>query len=184
MNGDDHFSSKMGVGGLLNTDKLKLVCLILDNLEVFHRHHRQLGRYVQPGDCAATGGFVHPQNNNSNNDGSPGTTNGGGGGGGRGGGGQLQNSNSMPNVAAVLNVNFGCQWAKFARQNLNLNPTDPFRIRWLRSMLRCPSSSRHSPPSRVRIHRLPPRSRRSRNNRRRRPNCTSPCSPLAVPRMA
>jgi len=86
MNGDDHFSSKISVGGLLNTDKVNLVgsitnnhqlicniskvCLILDNLEIYHKHHRQLLRYV-PSEAAAqlcegspNGAAVDVQNTN------------------------------------------------------------------------------------------------------------------------
>lgn len=37
-NGEDHFSSKIGVGGLLNADKINLVGIVLDNMEIFHRH--------------------------------------------------------------------------------------------------------------------------------------------------
>jgi len=33
MNGDDHFSSKISVGGLLNTDKVNLVGSITNNDE-------------------------------------------------------------------------------------------------------------------------------------------------------
>uniref|UniRef100_A0A914I8L9 Phosphoinositide phospholipase C n=1 Tax=Globodera rostochiensis TaxID=31243 RepID=A0A914I8L9_GLORO len=89
LNGEDHFSSKIGVGGLLNVDKINLVCLILDNLEVFHRHHRNLGNYVQPSDCLANGGFVaandvSPINANNINNGN-------------------NNNSSVPNLNTVLN---------------------------------------------------------------------------------
>uniref|UniRef100_A0A915DR90 Ras-GEF domain-containing protein n=1 Tax=Ditylenchus dipsaci TaxID=166011 RepID=A0A915DR90_9BILA len=47
VNGDDHYSSNIAVGGLLNTDKINLVAIILDNLETFHKHNRQLTRYVE-----------------------------------------------------------------------------------------------------------------------------------------
>ncbi|KAK0396427.1 hypothetical protein QR680_001710 [Steinernema hermaphroditum] len=46
-NGDDHFSSRIGVGGLLNADKINLVAIVLDNLELFHRHSRNLMKYVE-----------------------------------------------------------------------------------------------------------------------------------------
>lgn len=123
LNGEDHFSSKIGVGGLLNTDKINLVspfcrsrqcfaplfakvCLILDNLEVFQRHHRnvrpcqsvpfiahcvpplfQLGRYIHSSDCLSNGGFVaandhSPSNANNVNNGT-------------------NNNSSVPNVSAV-----------------------------------------------------------------------------------
>ncbi|EYC06421.1 hypothetical protein Y032_0076g1052 [Ancylostoma ceylanicum] len=41
-NGEDHFSSRIGVGGLLNADKINLVAIVLDNLELFHRHNRNM----------------------------------------------------------------------------------------------------------------------------------------------
>ncbi|KAI1731740.1 1-phosphatidylinositol 4,5-bisphosphate phosphodiesterase epsilon-1 [Ditylenchus destructor] len=47
LNGDDHYSSNIGVGGLLNTDKIGLVGIILDNLETFHKHNKQLMKYVE-----------------------------------------------------------------------------------------------------------------------------------------
>ncbi|KAI6230307.1 hypothetical protein M3Y99_01077200 [Aphelenchoides fujianensis] len=50
INGDDHFSSSIGVGGLLNADKINLVAVVMENLEVFHRHSRQVGRYLSFGD--------------------------------------------------------------------------------------------------------------------------------------
>ncbi|KAL3102215.1 hypothetical protein niasHS_003624 [Heterodera schachtii] len=92
LNGEDHFSSKIGVGGLLNTDKINLVCLILDNLEVFQRHHRNLGRYIHSSDCLSNGGFVvandlSPSNANNVNNGT-------------------NNNSSVPNVSAVHGNNF------------------------------------------------------------------------------
>uniref|UniRef100_A0A183C4W4 Phosphoinositide phospholipase C n=1 Tax=Globodera pallida TaxID=36090 RepID=A0A183C4W4_GLOPA len=83
LNGEDHFSSKIGVGGLLNVDKINLVCLILDNLEVFHRHHRNLGNYVQPNDCLANGGFVAANDANNINNGN-------------------NNNSNVPNMNAVV----------------------------------------------------------------------------------
>ncbi|CAD5206460.1 unnamed protein product [Bursaphelenchus okinawaensis] len=47
INGDDHFSSTIGVGGLLNTDKISLVSVVLENLDTFHAHHNQMGKYVE-----------------------------------------------------------------------------------------------------------------------------------------
>jgi hypothetical protein len=109
VNGDDHFSSKLGVGGLLNTDKVNLarsplpsiyidhihiitskkVCLIMDNLEAYHRHHRQLGRYVPSlaAEWASSSG-VQPAN-----DGSPGAE---------------AANNSLHNVATALLGGGGC----------------------------------------------------------------------------
>jgi phosphatidylinositol phospholipase C epsilon len=46
-NGEDHFSSRIGVGGLLNADKINLVAIVLDNLEIFHRHYRNVIKYVE-----------------------------------------------------------------------------------------------------------------------------------------
>ncbi|VDK45135.1 unnamed protein product [Anisakis simplex] len=46
-NGEDHFSSRIGVGGLLNADKISLVAVVLDNLELFHRHNRTVLKYVE-----------------------------------------------------------------------------------------------------------------------------------------
>jgi hypothetical protein len=37
INGDDHFSSNLNVGGLLNTEKINLVAIVLENIELFHR---------------------------------------------------------------------------------------------------------------------------------------------------
>ncbi|KAI6195032.1 hypothetical protein M3Y96_01188100 [Aphelenchoides besseyi] len=50
VNGDDHFSSSIGVGGLLNTEKISLVAIVMENLEIFHRHSREVGRYLSFGD--------------------------------------------------------------------------------------------------------------------------------------
>uniref|UniRef100_A0A914EG98 Ras-GEF domain-containing protein n=1 Tax=Acrobeloides nanus TaxID=290746 RepID=A0A914EG98_9BILA len=47
INGDDHFSSNISVGGLLNTDKTNLVGIVLDNLELFHKHNRQLNKHME-----------------------------------------------------------------------------------------------------------------------------------------
>ncbi|WKY15760.1 hypothetical protein Q1695_000889 [Nippostrongylus brasiliensis] len=46
-NGEDHFSSRIGVGGLLNADKINLVAIVLDNLELFHRHSRSMVKVLQ-----------------------------------------------------------------------------------------------------------------------------------------
>ncbi|TMS36072.1 hypothetical protein L596_003331 [Steinernema carpocapsae] len=46
-NGDDHFSSRIGVGGLLNADKINLVAIVLDNLELFHKHSRSVMKYTE-----------------------------------------------------------------------------------------------------------------------------------------
>ncbi|GMT36977.1 hypothetical protein PFISCL1PPCAC_28274, partial [Pristionchus fissidentatus] len=45
-NGEDHFSSRIGVGGLLNADKINLVAIVLDNLEAFHRHSRNMIKHM------------------------------------------------------------------------------------------------------------------------------------------
>lgn len=37
-NGEDHFTSRVGVGGLLNLEKIQLVGLVLENINTFHRH--------------------------------------------------------------------------------------------------------------------------------------------------
>uniref|UniRef100_A0A158R571 Phosphoinositide phospholipase C n=1 Tax=Syphacia muris TaxID=451379 RepID=A0A158R571_9BILA len=51
-NGEDHFSSRIGVGGLLNADKIQLVAVVLENIGVFHKHARkimtQADDYVTP----------------------------------------------------------------------------------------------------------------------------------------
>ncbi|NP_001360637.1 Phosphoinositide phospholipase C [Caenorhabditis elegans] len=46
-NGEDHFSSRIGVGGLLNADKINLVAIVLDNLELFHRHSRTMIKLLE-----------------------------------------------------------------------------------------------------------------------------------------
>uniref|UniRef100_A0A1I7WZK3 Ras-GEF domain-containing protein n=1 Tax=Heterorhabditis bacteriophora TaxID=37862 RepID=A0A1I7WZK3_HETBA len=46
-NGEDHFSSRIGVGGLLNADKINLVAIVLDNLELFHRHSRAMIKHLE-----------------------------------------------------------------------------------------------------------------------------------------
>ncbi|CAI2356478.1 unnamed protein product [Caenorhabditis sp. 36 PRJEB53466] len=46
-NGEDHFSSRIGVGGLLNADKINLVAIVLDNLELFHRHSRTMIKHLE-----------------------------------------------------------------------------------------------------------------------------------------
>uniref|UniRef100_A0A9J2P4G7 Phosphoinositide phospholipase C n=1 Tax=Ascaris lumbricoides TaxID=6252 RepID=A0A9J2P4G7_ASCLU len=53
-NGEDHFSSRIGVGGLLNADKINLVAVVLDNLELFHRHNRNVLRYIDEQSGAST----------------------------------------------------------------------------------------------------------------------------------
>lgn len=50
------YSSNIGVGGLLNTDKIGLVGIILDNLETFHKHNKQLMKYVED----SNGGTANP----------------------------------------------------------------------------------------------------------------------------
>ena len=47
VNGDDHFSSAIGVGGLLNTDKTNLISVVMENLEVFHKHSRDLQKHLE-----------------------------------------------------------------------------------------------------------------------------------------
>ena len=39
-NGEDHFTSRVSVGGLLNLEKIQLIGLVLENMESFHRHFR------------------------------------------------------------------------------------------------------------------------------------------------
>uniref|UniRef100_A0A0N4U9P8 Rap-GAP domain-containing protein n=1 Tax=Dracunculus medinensis TaxID=318479 RepID=A0A0N4U9P8_DRAME len=51
-NGEDHFSSKIGVGGLLNVDKINLIAVVLDNLELFHRHNQILSKYIDEQNCS------------------------------------------------------------------------------------------------------------------------------------
>ncbi|CAB3400668.1 unnamed protein product [Caenorhabditis bovis] len=46
-NGEDHFASRIGVGGLLNADKINLVAIVLDNLELFHRHSRAMIKQLE-----------------------------------------------------------------------------------------------------------------------------------------
>uniref|UniRef100_A0A915A442 Phosphoinositide phospholipase C n=2 Tax=Parascaris univalens TaxID=6257 RepID=A0A915A442_PARUN len=53
-NGEDHFSSRIGVGGLLNADKINLVAVVLDNLELFHRHNRNVLKYIDEQSGAST----------------------------------------------------------------------------------------------------------------------------------
>lgn len=55
-NGEDHFSSRIGVGGLLNADKINLVGIVLENLETFHKHFRMSFKYAD--DLHACGGAV------------------------------------------------------------------------------------------------------------------------------
>ncbi|VDK27065.1 unnamed protein product [Gongylonema pulchrum] len=45
-NGDDHYSSKIAVGGLLNPNKINLVAVVLDNLELFYRHKKNISGFV------------------------------------------------------------------------------------------------------------------------------------------
>uniref|UniRef100_A0A0N5BH47 Phosphoinositide phospholipase C n=1 Tax=Strongyloides papillosus TaxID=174720 RepID=A0A0N5BH47_STREA len=45
-NGDDHFSSRIGVGCLLNSDKIKYITVVVNNLNIYHEHYRNLHRYV------------------------------------------------------------------------------------------------------------------------------------------
>ncbi|KHJ91933.1 RasGEF domain protein, partial [Oesophagostomum dentatum] len=52
-NGEDHFSSRIGVGGLLNADKINLVAIVLDNLELFHRHNRNMMKLREERQSAA-----------------------------------------------------------------------------------------------------------------------------------
>lgn len=54
-NDDDHYSSKIGVGGLLNTEKLNLVVVVLDNLELFYRHKKNIVNFVVDQNKASTG---------------------------------------------------------------------------------------------------------------------------------
>ncbi|CAO4384140.1 unnamed protein product [Caenorhabditis nigoni] len=53
-NGEDHFSSRIGVGGLLNADKINLVAIVLDNLELFHRHSRTMIKMLEDQAIATT----------------------------------------------------------------------------------------------------------------------------------
>lgn len=45
-NEDDQYSSKIEVGSLINADKINLVAVVLDNLDLFHRHHNNTTKYV------------------------------------------------------------------------------------------------------------------------------------------
>uniref|UniRef100_A0A7E4VIV1 Phosphoinositide phospholipase C n=1 Tax=Panagrellus redivivus TaxID=6233 RepID=A0A7E4VIV1_PANRE len=47
VNGDDHFSSNLGVAGLLNTDKTNMISVVLENLEIFHKHSRALQKHIE-----------------------------------------------------------------------------------------------------------------------------------------
>lgn len=38
---EDEFTSRIGTGGLLNSDKINLVGVILENIETFAKHYRQ-----------------------------------------------------------------------------------------------------------------------------------------------
>src|SRR4051794_33415929 len=65
INGDDHYSSHIGVGGLLNADKINLITVIRDNLEISHRHNRELTRYLEsPVVIAATQNEAHDDSTN------------------------------------------------------------------------------------------------------------------------
>lgn len=45
-NGEDHFSTRIGVGGLLNADKIQLVAVVLENIGAFHKHIRKIVKHV------------------------------------------------------------------------------------------------------------------------------------------
>jgi phosphatidylinositol phospholipase C epsilon len=53
-NGEDHYSSNLSVGGLLNAEKINLVAVVLENLEIFHRHSKQAGQYLSVTNNTAT----------------------------------------------------------------------------------------------------------------------------------
>uniref|UniRef100_A0A158Q7B3 Phosphoinositide phospholipase C n=1 Tax=Elaeophora elaphi TaxID=1147741 RepID=A0A158Q7B3_9BILA len=44
--GDSHCASDTGVSGLLNADKISLVAVVLDNLELFYRHYKNVSNFV------------------------------------------------------------------------------------------------------------------------------------------
>ncbi|VDM09032.1 unnamed protein product, partial [Wuchereria bancrofti] len=44
--GDNHCTSEIGVSGLLNADKISLVAVVLDNLELFYRHYKNITSFV------------------------------------------------------------------------------------------------------------------------------------------
>uniref|UniRef100_A0A915PXN4 Phosphoinositide phospholipase C n=1 Tax=Setaria digitata TaxID=48799 RepID=A0A915PXN4_9BILA len=44
--GNDHYASDLGVSGLLNADKISLIAVVLDNLELFYRHHKNIHNFV------------------------------------------------------------------------------------------------------------------------------------------
>ncbi|CEF70920.1 1-phosphatidylinositol 4,5-bisphosphate phosphodiesterase epsilon-1 [Strongyloides ratti] len=45
-NGDDHFSSRIGVGCLLNSDKIKYITAVVNNLNVYHEHYKNTNKYI------------------------------------------------------------------------------------------------------------------------------------------
>ncbi|VDN04557.1 unnamed protein product [Thelazia callipaeda] len=45
-NGNDYCASKIEVTGLLNADKINLVVVVLDNLELFHRHYKNRRSFI------------------------------------------------------------------------------------------------------------------------------------------
>lgn len=44
--GDNRCTSEIGVSGLLNADKISLVAVVLDNLELFYRHYKNVTSFV------------------------------------------------------------------------------------------------------------------------------------------
>uniref|UniRef100_A0AC35TZW9 Phosphoinositide phospholipase C n=1 Tax=Rhabditophanes sp. KR3021 TaxID=114890 RepID=A0AC35TZW9_9BILA len=44
--GEDHFSSRIGVGCLLNSDKINYIGVIVNNLETFHVHYKNVHKYI------------------------------------------------------------------------------------------------------------------------------------------
>lgn len=43
---DSCCGSEIGVSGLLNADKISLVAVVLDNLELFYRHYKNITSFV------------------------------------------------------------------------------------------------------------------------------------------
>uniref|UniRef100_A0A0N5A3Q4 Phosphoinositide phospholipase C n=1 Tax=Parastrongyloides trichosuri TaxID=131310 RepID=A0A0N5A3Q4_PARTI len=46
VNGDDHFSSRIGVGCLLNSDKINYITIVVNNLNIYHEHHRNVHKFI------------------------------------------------------------------------------------------------------------------------------------------
>lgn len=44
--GDSRYASEIDVSGLLNADKINLIAVVLDNLELFYRHYKNIPNFV------------------------------------------------------------------------------------------------------------------------------------------